>query len=268
MKRPGIDNEREFDWGRTSGNYAKYRPGYPEAFYDALHALGIGTARQRILDLGTGTGVLARAFAKRGATVTGIDIAENQIEQARRIAEEEGLDVTFEVCPTESMSVEDGSLDIVSAGQSWLYFDKEIVIPRVSSALKEDGKLVMTTLAWLPHIDEVAKMSDDLVLKYNPDWKGANYPGARATTSRSLGGAFELITFHAMRVPMPFTRGSWQGRYLACRGVGASLTEEEIEAFDREHGSLLAEKVDESFSVLHDVVVQVYVKKGYRLAQE
>ena len=86
MNRPNIDNAREFDWGRTSRDYSKYRPGYPESFYDTLHALGIGCQGQTVLDLGTGTGVLARAFARRGAAVTGIDISDSQIQEARAIA--------------------------------------------------------------------------------------------------------------------------------------------------------------------------------------
>lgn len=48
MKLPHIDNERPCDWGKTSQDYAEFRAGYPEAFYHALAALGIGTPGQRI----------------------------------------------------------------------------------------------------------------------------------------------------------------------------------------------------------------------------
>ena len=86
MKLTTIDNEREFDWGKTSQDYAAYRSGHPESFYEVLGALGIGKSGQQILDLGTGTGVLARAFAKPGAVVIGIDIAAYQIAVARALA--------------------------------------------------------------------------------------------------------------------------------------------------------------------------------------
>jgi len=89
VKKANIDNEREFDWGKTSQDYAAYRSGYPELFYEVLAALGIGRPGQRILDLGTGTGVLARAFAKRGAAVTGVDIAANQTAAAKALAEQQ-----------------------------------------------------------------------------------------------------------------------------------------------------------------------------------
>lgn len=82
ITRPEIDQGCPFDWGKTSPDYAVYRPGYPASFYAILQAVGIGQPGQHILDLGTGTGVLARAFARQGAHVTGIDIAAEQIAAA------------------------------------------------------------------------------------------------------------------------------------------------------------------------------------------
>ena len=84
MKRKHIDNEREFDWGKTSQDYAACRTGYPELFYEVLAVLGIGKPGQKILDLGTGTGVLARAFAKRGAVVTGVDMRRTRLPPPSR----------------------------------------------------------------------------------------------------------------------------------------------------------------------------------------
>ena len=78
-----IDPGRQIDWGRTSIDYAAHRPGPPARLYDLLAALGIGLAGQRVLDLGTGTGLLACEFARRGCSVTGTDISPGQIDAAR-----------------------------------------------------------------------------------------------------------------------------------------------------------------------------------------
>ncbi len=174
MKNGDIDGGREFDWGRTSAEYAAYRQGYPAAFYETLRSLGIGTPGQRILDLGTGTGVLARAFASNGASVVGIDIADNQIAQARRLAEEQGLEATFSVCAAEDIDFANGSFDVISAAQAFLYFDVDVVIPKILAALTESGSLVLTCLTWLPFKDATARQSEALVLRYNPGWSGAN----------------------------------------------------------------------------------------------
>ena len=86
MKIDNIDDGKTFDWGRTSEDYAKYRDIYPEEFYQYILKLGLCKSGQRVLDIGTGTGVIPRNMYKYGAEWTGIDISENQIEQARRMA--------------------------------------------------------------------------------------------------------------------------------------------------------------------------------------
>ena len=55
------------DFGKTSSDYSKHRAGFPPSFFVRLRERGIGLSRQRILDLGTGTGTLARGFASAGA---------------------------------------------------------------------------------------------------------------------------------------------------------------------------------------------------------
>jgi SAM-dependent methyltransferase len=262
LKRKNIDNEREFDWGKTSQDYAAYRSGYPESFYEVLAALGIGRTGQRILDLGTGTGVLARAFAARGAVVTGVDIAANQIAAAESLAAQQGLTIAFHVRPAEAIDFPDGSFDIVSAGQSWLYFDAAVMVPKVLRLLTADGRLVLTHLLWLPRKDRIARQSEELVLKYNPDWGGADYGGTMLPVAAWARDHFELRTFHVMEAPIEFTREAWQGRFRACRGIGASLPAADVERFDTEHGKLLEAIAEPSFTVLHQMTIHVYARKG------
>ena len=58
-----------------------------------------------------------------------------------------------------------------------------------------------------------------------------------------------------------FTKESWHGRMRACRGVGASLSEEELVKWDREHTELLERIAPEQFDVLHYVALAVLKKK-------
>ncbi|MEX2649493.1 MAG: class I SAM-dependent methyltransferase, partial [Alphaproteobacteria bacterium] len=104
MHRSGagaVDPGRAIDWGRTSGDYATYRPGPPDSLFERLASFGVGLAGQRILDLGTGTGAMARGFARRGASVVGIDIAPNQLAAARELTRREGLIVDYAVASAE-----------------------------------------------------------------------------------------------------------------------------------------------------------------------
>ena len=121
---PARDGENVIDWGKTSDDYSAFRPGPPPSFYSRLSALGVGLPQQLILDLGTGTGVLARQFARQGAVVTGVDLSERQIASARQLAAEEGLDVEFVVGRAESLPWTTAKFDVATANQCWLYFDK------------------------------------------------------------------------------------------------------------------------------------------------
>ncbi len=56
---------------------------------------------------------------------------------------------------------------------------------------------------------------------------------------------------------VPFTRESWHGRMRACRGVGASLSEEELDKWDREHRELLESIAPARLEVLHYAALAV-----------
>lgn len=256
--RTPIDHGDAFDWGKTSKDYAMYRPGYPESFYTVLHALGIGRAGQEVLDLGTGTGVLARALAKLGAHVVGVDVAAEQIAAAQQLAAHEHLDIHFTVCAAENAVFPHHAFDIISCGQSWLYFDTRVMIPLVKAWLKPGGKLVLTYLSWLPRKDRIAQASEQLILRYNPQWTDADFPGSRTIQHEWSKADFRLLTYHAYEEGIPFTRESWRGRIRACRGIGAALHAKEVERFDQEHDALLRQSAAEVFTVLHQVWLHAY----------
>ena len=66
-----IDAGKAFDWGRTSSDYARFRDIYPQEFYDKILQRNLCISGQKVLDLGTGTGVLPRNMYPYGAKWTG-----------------------------------------------------------------------------------------------------------------------------------------------------------------------------------------------------
>jgi SAM-dependent methyltransferase len=67
---------------------------------------------KEVIDLGCGEGRNTRLLARRGARMTGIDLAEKMIEAARRSEQEEPLGIQYEVCSYAALSVfEDESFD-------------------------------------------------------------------------------------------------------------------------------------------------------------
>jgi len=72
------------NFGQTAADYIRYRAGFPDAIFDRLASYQVGVSGQRILDVGTGTGTLARGFALRGCTVTALDPADEMMQAARQ----------------------------------------------------------------------------------------------------------------------------------------------------------------------------------------
>jgi hypothetical protein len=106
-------------------------------------------------------------------------------------------------------------------------------------------------MAWLPFEDRIAEESEKLVLKYNPDWTGAGETLHPIYIPDCYSKGFEPVFHDEYRLNVHFTAESWNGRMKACRGIGASLPEEEIKAWEREHLMLLAEIAPAEFDILH-----------------
>lgn len=258
VHRPtAIDPGRSIDWSLTSHDYAVHRPGPPARLYEMLATLGVGRPGQCILDIGTGTGLVARELARRGARVAGTDIAAGQIAAARAEAARDGLDIDFQVAPAERCPHRDASFDVVTASQCWLYFDVARTCAELKRVLKPDGVLVTMHFSWLPRLDAIAKASEDLVLQFNPAWRGADWLGEVPSVPAWTPGHAQVQAMLWFDEAVPFTHESWRGRMRACRGVGATLAAAEVEAFDAEHARLLERIAPAQFDVRHRVDAHV-----------
>ena len=256
-----IDAGKAFDWGRTSKEYARYRDIYPERFYRKITDRGLCVKGQRVLDIGTGTGVLPRNLYSYGAEWTGIDISPEQIFEAKKLADAAGMKIGFQAVPAEEICFPDETFDVITASQCFWYFDHEKLMPKLNRFLKQDGKLLILYMAWLPFEDPIAGRSEELVLKYSPYWTGAGETRHPIRIPDAAYACFEIAENEEYDIMVPFTRESWHGRMRACRGVGASLSEEELAGWDKEHRNLLETIAPERFEVLHYAALAVLRKR-------
>ena len=100
----------KFAW--TAGDFGKIANFTAEAADDFVRRIGIAP-NSAVLDVACGTGNTAIPAARRGASVTGIDIAPNLLEQARQRAAAENLDARFEEGDAEDVSFPNESFDVV-----------------------------------------------------------------------------------------------------------------------------------------------------------
>lgn len=255
IRNQTIDHGQAFDWGRASKEYAKFRDIYPKEFYEKLAEFSLGVKGQKVLDIGTGTGVIPRNMYAYGADWTGADISENQITYAKQLSQEAGMNIRYLVSAAEDIDFPDESFDVITACQCFMYFDKDIILPKIHRMLKPEGHFAVLYMAWLPEESEIAKTSEEMVLKYNPSWSGGHMTRYSLETPPWCKDLFEPDHMLSYDLPITFTRDSWHGRMKACRGIGASsLRQDEITAWEREHMAYM-QTVPEVFDILHYVTI-------------
>ncbi len=253
-----IDEGKTEDWGKTTSDYLQYRPSPPKSLFTRLFSHGIGIENQKVLDLGTGTGFMAIEFAKNGSIVSAMDISKEQISMAKMISDWECLDIGYHTGPCEALPFKDHSFDVITANQCWLYFDLNKVIPEIKRVLKPDGKLVVSHFSWLPFCGGIAEKTEELILQHNPSWSASGYTGLIPVIPTWSIGEFNVETFFYYDEDIPFTRESWKGRIRASRGIGASLSKEEVQLFDSEHDKLLKQITTNYFYIRHRIDAHVF----------
>ena len=241
------------DFGKTAKDYATHRAGFPPHLVVRLQALGVATPGQAVLDLGTGTGTLARQFAQLGAVVTGLDPAAAMLDQARAQDEDADVRVDYRVGRAEATGLPAATFDAVTAGQCWHWFDRAAAAAEVARLLKPGGRVAICHFDWLPLPGNVVAATEALILKHNPSWALAGVDGTHPAWFADLAGAgFTDLESFSFDVAVPYSHADWCGRIRASAGVAASLTPERVEAFDAEHAALLAQRFpDDPLDVPH-----------------
>ena len=98
----------------------------------------------RVLDVACGTGNLAIPAAARGAKVTGLDLAPNLLEQARKRVGAAGLDVRFDEGDAEALPYADGTFDLVMSMFGAMFAPRpERVAAELARVTKPGGAIAM-----------------------------------------------------------------------------------------------------------------------------
>ena len=243
------------DFGKTSSDYGNHRAGFPDSFFERLRQFGIGAPGQRSLDLGSGTGTVARGLAALGSEVLALDIAAPLLREAARLDAQSGLHAAQAVGQAERTPLSAAQFDVVAAGQCWHWFDRPAAAREVRRLLRPQGWLVIAHFDWIPLIGNVVAATEDLIYRYNPNWDmhaGTGlYPAWLADVAQA--GFESLVTF-SYDVWQRYSHAAWRGRIRASAGVAASLPPERVAEFDAELAKLLARRFqDDPLEIHHRV---------------
>ena len=150
--------------------------------------LGIAPGR-RVLDLAAGTGKLTRLLV-----ATGADVVAVEPDPAMRVALPDALEGSAEAIP-----LPDASVDVVTVGQAFHWFDAPAALAEIARVLRPGGGL---GLVWnerdesVPWVAELGRIFDWPTLRpypEDPDWPAVLDGSGRFTPARHRRFASEQV---------------------------------------------------------------------------
>lgn len=231
------------DFGKTAGDYARHRAGFPDAFFQRLFDEKLARPGELALDLGTGTGTVARGLALRGCAVTALDPSEALLAQAAELDRAAGVQIRQVRSRVEDADFPAEAFDLVVAGQCWHWFDRPRAAALTRRWLRPGGRLVIAHFDWLPLAGNLVEDTERLIRAYNPAWNMGGgsglYPAWLKDVREAGFGDVRTLSFD---LAVPYSHQDWRGRIRASAGVGASLEPAAVERFDAELAAVLAER--------------------------
>lgn len=200
--------EAKLWWEKAAEDYQRqcripidilYGPGAPNE--DELQLIG-PVAGKHVLEIGCGGAQAAIAFARRGAVVTGMDIAEAQLRFARELAAREGVEIRlFQGDMADLGPIATGSQDVVFSACAFGYVDDLLsCFAEVHRVLKPTGGFVWSVGHPFNHVlDDHHPEALTVVNSYfdtGIQIEGAtDTPGeAFASVNRTISDYFDLLT--------------------------------------------------------------------------
>jgi ubiquinone/menaquinone biosynthesis C-methylase UbiE len=247
------DMAKTVDFGKTATDYGKHRAGFPPEFFERLQTRGVIARGRRALDIGTGTGTIARGLAERGMKVTGLDRSTSMMEEAARLDREAAVMVEYIEGAAEDIGLPNESSDLITAGQCWHWFDRTKAAAEAMRVLAPGGTIVIGHFDWIPLPGNMIDATEKLIEKFNPKWTFGGGMGVHPWWLKDLAVAgFRNIETFSFDLDIPYSHEAWCGRIRASAGVGASLPPAKVAEFDAELHELLRNRWPaEPMPVLH-----------------
>jgi SAM-dependent methyltransferase len=226
------------DFGGAARDYALHRKGFPTSFFERFPLQG------RVLDLGTGTGSLARGYAERAWTV-GLDLSLPMLREAGAIPGRVAA-------RAEALPFRSASFDAVTAGQCWHWFDGPAAARECLRVLRPGGTLAIAHFDYLADRPGVAAETERLILRFNPGWTMAGKAGIYDRWRPHLQ-RFVDVDSSWYDEPVAYSHAGWRGRMRACNGALAVPDAKARAQLDERVAEMLARDFPEPLMVPHRV---------------
>jgi 2-polyprenyl-6-hydroxyphenyl methylase/3-demethylubiquinone-9 3-methyltransferase len=158
---------------------------------DYIESRSGNLSAKKILDIGCGGGILAEAMALKGASVTGIDMAEMSLKVAKLHLHESKLDIDYQLITAEEFAQQNaGEFDIVTCLEMLEHVpDAASIVAAAASLLKPSGHLFFSTINRNPKAFVLAILGAEYILNLIPrgthDYKNFIKPSELASAVRA-----------------------------------------------------------------------------------
>jgi len=183
----------------------------PESEFKALHDINPlrvsyieqhadGLAGKRILDIGCGGGILAEALTRKGAIVTGIDMAEGSLKVAKMHLFESQLEIDYQLSTAEAFAQDHSAeFDIVTCLEMLEHVpDPASVVASATRLTSAHGQLFFSTINRNPKSFALAILGAEYLLQLVPrgthDYQKLIKPSELASAARKNGLKVNDIT--------------------------------------------------------------------------
>ncbi len=146
-----------------------------------------------LLDIGCGGGLLCEALARRGARVTGIDVAAAALDVARLHLHESQLEIDYRLATAEEFAAgRADAFDVVTCLEMLEHVpDPDSVIAAAARLLKPGGRLILSTINRKPKAFALAIVGAEYLLRLLPrgthDYRNFIKPSELAASLRNAG---------------------------------------------------------------------------------
>jgi len=194
-------------------NYIKYRPGYPNEVIEALRSECGLTCDSIVADVGSGTGILTEMFLRNGNTVYGIEPNREMREAAERLLKDYPRFRSV-AARAEETTLGGASVDFVTAGQAFHWFDREKTRGEFARVLKSQSWIA---LIWNERVTTTTPFLvayERLLKDYSTDYEQVDHRRIDEDVIRDFFGSddFRLKQFKNVQV---FDYEGVKGRLLS-----------------------------------------------------
>jgi ubiquinone/menaquinone biosynthesis C-methylase UbiE len=194
-------------------NYIKYRPGYPNGVIETLRNECGLTSDSIIADVGSGTGILTEMFLLNGNAVYGIEPNREMREAAERLLKDYPRFRSV-AAKAEETTLDDASVDFITAGQAFHWFDREKTRIEFARVLRPRG---WVALIWNERVTTTTPFlvaCEQLLKDYSTDYEQVDHRRIDNEVIRDFfgSGQFRLKQFDNYQV---FDYEGVKGRLLS-----------------------------------------------------